>query len=328
MAIAALTALAILASCSSRDSHRKAVAVSLPPQASLLREITGDSIDIITLMASDANPESFEVTIKNMRGIADADLYMKVGNLAFEETLTDRISQANNSLKFTDISQGITPIYGTHSHSAGSPAHNHDAAHSHPAGHNHSTAPDHDSSTPPSDLSVSSDLSDSSSHHDHENLAVDPHTWTSITNLKIMAANMLDAVNDIDPTNKAYYNANYQQLIHRLDSIDTAISSRLSSSSSKAFLIWHPSLSYFARDYNLNQIPLGQDNKEMTPGQMRDTHERAAKEDVKVMFIQQNFDANQAQTIADELGVTVVQINPLDADYLRQFNIIANALAQ
>ena len=322
MAIAALTALAILASCSSRDSHRKAVAVSLPPQASLLREITGDSIDIITLMASDANPESFEVTIKNMRGIADADLYMKVGNLAFEETLTDRISQANNSLKFTDISQGITPIYGTHSHPAGSPAHNHDAAHN------------HDSSTP-SDLSHSSDWSDSSDpsshpdhHHDHENLAVDPHTWTSITNLKIMAANMLDAVNDIDPTNKAYYNANYQQLIHRLDSIDTAISSRLSSSSSKAFLIWHPSLSYFARDYNLNQIPLGQDNKEMTPGQMRDTHERAAKEDVKVMFIQQNFDANQAQTIADELGVTVVQINPLDADYLRQFNIIANALAQ
>lgn len=292
MAIAALTALAMLASCASRDSHRKAVAVSLPPQASLLREITGDSIDIITLMASDANPESFEVTIKNMRGIADADLYMKVGNLAFEETLTDRISQANNSLKFTDISQGITPIYGTHSHPAGSPAH------SHPA------------------------------DHDHENLAVDPHTWTSITNLKIMAANMLDAINDIDPTNKAYYDANYQQLIHRLDSIDTAISSRLSSSSSKAFLIWHPSLSYFARDYNLNQIPLGQDNKEMTPGQMRDTHERAAKEDVKVMFIQQNFDANQAQTIADELGVTVVQINPLDADYLRQFNIIANALAQ
>lgn len=311
MAIAALTALAMLASCSSRDSHRKAVAVSLPPQASLLREITGDSIDIITLMASDANPESFEVTIKNMRGIADADLYMKVGNLAFEETLTDRISQANNSLKFTDISQGITPIYGTHSH---------------PAGHNHSADHDHDSSTP-SDLSHSSDLS-SHHDHDHENLAVDPHTWTSITNLKIMAANMLDAVNDIDPANKAYYDANYQQLIHRLDSIDTAISSRLSSSSSKAFLIWHPSLSYFARDYNLNQIPLGQDNKEMTPGQMRDTHERAAKEDVKVMFIQQNFDANQAQTIADELGVTVVQINPLDADYLRQFNIIANALAQ
>ncbi|MDE6316932.1 MAG: zinc ABC transporter substrate-binding protein, partial [Muribaculaceae bacterium] len=178
----------------------------------------------------------------------------------------------------------------------------------------------------PSDLSSISPTLPTHSHH--ENPGMDPHTWTSIKNLKVMATNMLEAVNDIDPANKPLYTANYQQLIHRLDSIDASISSRLAQSSTRAFLIWHPSLSYFSRDYSLEQIPLGQDNKEMTPGQLRDIHQRAAKEGVKVMFIQQNFDASQAKTIADELGVTVVQINPLDDDYLRQFNILTDALAQ
>ena len=114
----------------------------------------------------------------------------------------------------------------------------------------------------------------------------------------------------------------------RLDSLDAAISSRLDSIGTRSFLIWHPSLSYFARDYGLEQIAVGQDNKEMTPGQLRDTHRHAADKGVKVMFIQQNFDARQAATLADELGISIVQINPLDDDYLKQFNIIADALAR
>ncbi len=269
-----------LSSCRQHDNARKSIAVSLPPQASLLREITGDSIDIVTLMQADANPEAFEVTVKTLRAVSDADLYMKAGNLPFEETLTARISESNPGLRFIDTSDGIRLITGTHSHG--------------------------------------NDV--------HE--VADPHTWTSIPNLKTIAANMLAAVNEIDPGHKDYYNASYERLTARLDSAGSAIASRLEGSGSEAFLIWHPSLSYFARDYGLKQIPVGQDNKEMTPGQMRDTHRLAADEGVTVMFIQQNFDSRQAQSLADALGLSVVQINPLDEDYLNQFNIITDALAQ
>lgn len=328
--MALFAAVVAMTSCSSGDTGRKSIAVSLPPHAALLHEITGDSIDIITLMESDANPEAFEVTVKNMRAVSDADIYMKAGYLAFEETLTDRIGEANKSLKFIDISQGIAPVYGTHSH----------------AGHSHTPAPgthrsdksdqsdQSDSSTLTdrsdlSDLSDMSDMSDSPNNsHSHSNLAADPHTWTSVANLKVIATNMLEAVKQVDPANNTYYTANYQRLIHRLDSIDASLSHRLGASGTKAFLIWHPSLSYFARDYGLDQIPLGQDNKEMTPGQLRDIHQRAADEGVKVIFIQKNFDASQAETVARELGLTVVRINPLDNDYIRQFNIITDALAQ
>ena len=267
-----------LSSCKNDVNSRKIVAVSLPPQASLLKDIVGDYIDIVTLMKTDANPESFEVTVKDMRAIADANIYMKAGYLSFEETLTQRIGESSRNLQFIDISDGITPIMGTHSH----------------GGHTHDVA--------------------------------DPHTWTSIPNLKVIAANMLSAVNGIDPANKDYYTTNYNKLVSRLDSLNQSVSMRLADAGTKSFLIWHPSLSYFARDYNLEQIPLGQDNKEMTPMQLRDIYEHASNEGVTVIFIQKNYDARQAESLANELGIPVIQINPLDDDYLRQFNIITDAL--
>lgn len=261
-------------------SQRKSIAVGLPPHATILKEITGDSIDVVTLMHTNANPEAFEATVNDIRAVSDADVYIKAGNLPFEETLAERISQSNPDLPFVDASEGIELIYGTHAH----------------GNHIHSVA--------------------------------DPHTWTSVPNVKIIAANMLAAVNDIDPANEAFYTANYNRLVARMDSIDAVLSQRLSEADAKAFLIWHPSLSYFARDYGLSQIAIGQDNKEMTPGQIRDTHRQALEAGVEVMFIQQNYDARQAENIANELNISVVQINPLDSDYLQQFNIIADALSR
>lgn len=268
-------------SCKSDEpTMRKSIAVSLPPHAAILSEITCDSIDVVTLMHSNANPESFEVTVNDIRAVSDADVYIKAGNLHFEQSLTERIGQSNPDLHFIDASEGIDLIYGTHSHG------------------------------------------------NHVHAVADPHTWTSVPNIKIIAANMLAAVIDIDSANESFYTSNFNRLAARLDSIDSVLSSKLSNADSKAFLIWHPSLSYFARDYGLSQIAIGQDNKEMTPGQVRDTHNSAIEAGVKVMFIQQNFDARQAENIANELGVKVVQINPLDSDFLHQFNILADALSQ
>lgn len=279
--IVIIAAVLGLSSCNSEtSSQRKSIAVSLPPHASILKEITGDSIDVVTLMHTNANPETFEATVNDIRAVSDADVYIKAGNLSFEETLTQRISQSNPELHFVNASAGINLIFGTHSH----------------GNHTHSVA--------------------------------DPHTWTSVPNMKIIAANMLAAVNEIDPANEQYYTANYNRLISSLDSIDALLASRLSEVQPKAFLIWHPSLSYFARDYGLEQISIWQDNKEMTPGQLRDTHNDAINASVEVMFIQQNYDARQAENIANELGLKVVQINPLDSNYLQQFNILADALTQ
>lgn len=268
----------------SSAGSKPVVAVSIPPQESLLREIAGDSVDIVTLMRSDGNAESFEVSVSDLRLVNSASAYMLVGNLPFEGELADKIGETNRELRFYDTSSGVDLLHGTH-------------------GHHH--------------------------HHQgsgHEAEDADPHTWSSARNLKIMARSMTEALAEVDAPRADYYRANLQRLEGRLDSIDRALADKLAQCRGASFLIWHPSLSYFARDYGLRQIPLGQDNKEMSVVGLKDNISKAADTGVRAIFIQSNYDPAQAGNVARQLGIEPVAINPLDPDWETQFNIITDAI--
>ena len=279
-------AVGLTCCCAGSDSRDVTIAVSIPPQATLLKQIAGDSARVVTLMGAQANPESFEVTVSSMRDISGADMYMTMGNLPFEAVVTGRIADASGRLRFVDVGRGVDLIYGTHCHE----------------GHGHD--------------------------HSQGDEAADPHIWTSAVNLKIIAGNMLKALVSLDPANAAYYTSNHAALVRRLDSLDSVIRHNIQLSGNRTFLIWHPSLSYFARDYGLQQISLGQDNKELTPRQIVEFRNEALHNGASTMFIQQNFDARQAGTLSHDLGLDVVSINPLDPDYEAQFNIITDAITR
>lgn len=269
-------------------SERPSIAVSIPPQAALLEAIVGDSIDIVTLLRPDSNPETFEITVNDLKAIYNADAYFRIGNLPFENSLTDKIAGSKPDLKFYDNSEGIELLYGTHG----------DCGHHR---HEHS--------------------------HAYGSEAVDPHTWSSLANMKVIASNMLEGVVEVDPVNEDYYRNNYGLLVARLDSLDSAIAHRLEPARGKSFLVWHPSLSYFARDYGLNQITLGQENKEMSVRGLRDNINRASDSGVVALFVQSNFDPSQAEGLAKELNLSPVEINPLSADWESELKTIADAIA-
>ena len=92
------------------------------------------------------------------------------------------------------------------------------------------------------------------------------------------------------------------------------------------FLIYHPALSYFARDYGLKQISIEEGGKEPSPAQLKALIETCRKENAHTIFVQQEFDQRNAQLIADELGVHVVSINPLSYDWSREMIRVASAL--
>lgn len=168
------------------------------------------------------------------------------------------------------------------------------------------------------------DLCDNPNHH-HNN-AADPHIWSSIANMKIMAQNISDALVEADPNFAAKYVVNLSKLIARLDSIDSSIGSRLSEFSDRSFLIWHPSLSYFARDYSLDQIPLGMENKDLSVNSLREKIDLGSDHNTHVIFVQADYDSRQVENVARQLGIDAVAINPLDENWENQFNIITNAL--
>lgn len=167
-------------------------------------------------------------------------------------------------------------------------------------------------------------------HHHHGDCThdADPHTWTSIKNAKIIAKNIYDAILDIDSLNKDYYAINYNNLQSQLDSMDIAVTEKLNRYKGASFLVWHPSLSYLARDYGLKQISVGQEGKETTIQALQSKIDEANSSGARVFFFQKDYDARQAEVVCNQTGVQLVDINPLNYNWDEEINIIVDAISR
>jgi len=164
------------------------------------------------------------------------------------------------------------------------------------------------------------------SEHSHEG-GVDPHTWSSPKAARMIVQNMYAAFVVIDSVNKDWYTANLQRLLEKIDAVDEEITQLLSHSSQKAFIIYHPALTYFARDYGLTQYSIEADGKEPSPEQLKTLMEAVKEKGIKTVFVQQEFDQKNAELVAKETGCRLVVINPLSYDWEKEMLHIAQALS-
>ncbi|HKK42612.1 MAG TPA: zinc ABC transporter substrate-binding protein [Bacteroidales bacterium] len=156
-----------------------------------------------------------------------------------------------------------------------------------------------------------------SSPHSHGDEGVDPHFWVSPKSGLIMASSVKNFLTGLNPSHSAVYQANYDSLLLKIDSLDKRAERLFSSAANKAFMIFHPDLTYLARDYGLEQIPVEYEGKEPSPSHMRDLIDIARKDNIKVIFVQREFDEKAAKTIAQQVGAGLVTIDPLSGDWLR-----------
>ena len=168
-------------------------------------------------------------------------------------------------------------------------------------------------------------------HGDHYHVGgVDPHTWNSSINAKIIANNIFKALCSLDKENETYYLTRYDSLIHRIEETDSIVFNMLKQNdkADHAFMIYHPALSYFARDYGLHQICIEEGGKEPSPAHLKGLIEMSKFEDVHVIFVQPEFDKRNAEIVAKETGTKVVPINPLSYDWNEEMIHIAKSLIQ
>lgn len=162
-------------------------------------------------------------------------------------------------------------------------------------------------------------------HHHHG--SVDPHIWTSISGAKVIAQNTCQALVKLDPENQETYQAGYQCLIGEIDSTAVEMKRLLQPLAGSAFIIYHPTLTYFAREFGLQQLCIELDGKEPSPAQLKRLIETAAQSKAKVVFVQQEFDQKNAELIAKETGCRLVKINPLSYNWHDEMIRLATILA-
>ena len=132
---------------------------------------------------------------------------------------------------------------------------------------------------------------------------------------------------ELDPENRALYAQNYEQALAEIEAVKEEIERILQPVKGTSFIIYHPALTYFAREFGLNQLCIELDGKEPSPAQLKNLIEVAHHSRTKIIFIQQEFDKKNAELIAKETGCKLVQINPLSYNWKDEMINLAKVLA-
>ena len=264
-----ITALIILAlSCSSpRQQGKKVIAVSILPQKYFVEKIGGNDFETEVLVAPGASHETYDPTPQQMVRLGDAALWLKNGNLAFEEQWEPKFLSSHPQLKTLDWSEGIQLIAGEDHH-------------------------------------------EEAAEEEHHG-GIDPHYWLSPRQALVLAQNTAKALEEINPEKATEYRQNLNQLQKRIQSLDSMATAAFSTLSGRSFMIFHPALTYFAQDYGLKQIAVEQGGNAPTARGLRQFIDMARKENIKVILVQQQFDRENAETIAREIGAKVIPFDPM-----------------
>lgn len=148
---------------------------------------------------------------------------------------------------------------------------------------------------------------------------IDPHVWMSCSNARIIASNILKALCELEPKNKAFFEKNYQSLLSIIDKRDSTIKESFKKDPDliRKFVIYHPILTYFARDYQLEQLAIEEEGREPSASQLKSLIERARKEKIKFCLIQAEFANRNTTTFINESHTKPMDINPLQGDWNR-----------
>ena len=145
----------------------------------------------------------------------------------------------------------------------------------------------------------------------------DPHVWMSCKNARIISSNIFKALCNLEPKNKAFFEKNYLSLLKIIDKRDSTIREGFKNHPEmvRKFVIYHPILTYFARDYQLEQLAIEEEGREPSAAQLKSLIQRARKENIKFCLIQAEFANRNTTTFINESHTKPMDINPLQGDW-------------
>lgn len=144
--------------------------------------------------------------------------------------------------------------------------------------------------------------------HSENESVYDPHIWTNPQNAKIIVANILDALKEIDEANSEYYEKNATSLLKELDTLDNDFETFFNSCENKTIVFGGKfAMHYFAQRYGLNCIAAYDTcsgEGEASPGKIAYICDVIRNENLKAVYYEELTDPAVANTIAQETNTT------------------------
>lgn len=283
-----LLGMFLFCSCSHKTSKEKEIiSVTIEPQKYFLTALVGDLFEVNCIVPQGQSPETFDPTPKDLADLQNSLCYFQIGSLGFEQNWTKAIRENNPNLAVIDLSEGF-PL-------------------------------------------EESQCIDHHKGHQHEKgdgcFGGDPHYWTSIKGARQIARKMYEYLASQNPNLRDALDKNYKLLCDKINHVDSVLHVKLETGQPRSFIIFHPSLTYFAKEFNLRQMAIEVHGKEPIPSDLAMMIKEAKEQGVRTILIQEEFDQKNAEIIADELDAQIQVINPLSYDWEKEMLQIGDIIA-
>jgi zinc transport system substrate-binding protein len=163
--------------------------------------------------------------------------------------------------------------------------------------------------------------------HASHGMGKDPHIWMSPRLVRKQAATMARILEEHLPAHAGQIQKNYAAFARDLDELDDSLSRILAPLKGRNLFVFHPAFGYFTDAYSLRQIPVETMGKSPRGKELAEIIRLARQENVRIIFVQPQFDRNTAETIATAIQGAVVSIDPLAEDYLNNMTLLAETIA-
>ena len=151
----------------------------------------------------------------------------------------------------------------------------------------------------------------------------DPHIWLSLKGAEVQGKNIKTAMVKADPTNKDYYEKNYNIFYTDLENLYNSYKEKFSSLKSKDFVTGHAAFGYLCRDFGLEQKSVEGIFAEGEPSalKLKELVDYCKKNNIKTIFTENMASPKVSETLAKEVGAKAEVIYTIESrednkDYL------------
>jgi zinc transport system substrate-binding protein len=157
---------------------------------------------------------------------------------------------------------------------------------------------------------------------------IDPHIWLSLRNAAVQVNNICAGLIVVDSQNKDFYIKNRDAYLETLKAMDVELNRTFAGKKNKIFIVHHPAWTYFARDYNLSQVPLMENEKEPGPKYLGEVIDLARTNNITTIFVEPEYNPKAAEVMAREMNTGIVTLDPLAKNYLENVAYAGREIAK
>lgn len=141
----------------------------------------------------------------------------------------------------------------------------------------------------------------------------DPHIWLDPVLVKQQVNNILNGLIEADPADSQYFTQNAQAYQHKLDDLNAQIMTATANVKTRYFVTFHESFAYFAKEYNLTQIPIaGPFQEEPTANDIQNVIDAIHQYHLLYVGYESLENPAVSESISSQTNATLILMNPIE----------------